>query len=330
MNRIQTGIISFDNLLNGGFPEGATIIIAGRPGTGKTILAHQIIFNNVARGFTGIYLTTLGEPQIKVMRFQQNFTFFDHEQIQHSFIYREMGSILRKDGYGQLLGKIDELLKEFSPRLIAIDTIKTITDMIPSTIEFRKFLLDLSLRMSTWGCTSLLLGEYSEEDIEKRPESAIADGIIFLYGTEEIKQQKRFLRILKMRGTGYKGGANLFRITENGIEVFPRLESKVSQEIFGIQKERVSTGIFQLDKMMKGGIPRYSTTLLSGSSGTGKTILATHFAYAGLCAGEKVLYATFEETPQQIVDGALQLGLNMQQYLDLGFFTNAAYLSNRT
>jgi circadian clock protein KaiC len=113
---------------------------------------------------------------------------------------------------------------------MVIDTIKTLADIIPSMIEFRAFLLDLSLRLATWGCTALFLCEYAEEEIGIRPESAIADGIIYLSGSEEKKQQKRYLRILKMRGTGYAGGENVFKISKWGIEIFPRLNPDVSTQ----------------------------------------------------------------------------------------------------
>ena len=105
---------------------------------------------------------------------------------------------------------IDELMLEFQPKIIVIDTIKTLSDMISSKQELREFILDLSLKLTVWECTSLLLGEYSEDEIDERPESAIVDGIILLRGTEEKKFQKRFMRVLKMRGTSVDSGEVFF------------------------------------------------------------------------------------------------------------------------
>jgi len=213
---------------------------------------------------------------------------------------------------------IDDILKKHQPRLIVVDTIKTLADIVPSLNEFREFLLDLSLRLATWGCTALLLGEYSEDDIEFRPEGAIADGILCLYGTEEKKQQKRFLRILKMRGTSYTGGEIVFRITDHGIDIFPRIKPSVETQPYDFYEGRISTGIPGLDEMTGGGIPRSTTTLVSGSSGTGKTLLALHFTLSGLEAGENAVYVTFEENPRQLVRGALSLGLDLQPFIDQG------------
>lgn len=313
MDRISTGVDALDDILEGGFPSGGTYLIVGRPGTGKTILANQMIFSNAAGEDKGIYLTTMAEPQIKVLKFQQEFEFFDVSKFQQDVIYQDLGSTLRKNGAKQALVLIDQLLKKHHPTLMVIDTIKTISDMLSLT-EFREFVLDLSLKLATWDCTVLLLGEYSEEDVEMRPESAIADGIIYLYGSEEKQRQKRYLRILKMRGTRHPGGENYFSITAKGIEVFPRINPKVVNQEYHPNSERISTGIEGLDKITNGGLQQGSTTLLSGSSGTCKTLLALHFVFAALIKGERAVYVSFEENPLQLLNGAEGIGLNLRPY----------------
>lgn len=318
MDRISTGVIALDDMTGGGFPDGSSILIVGPPGSGKTILAHQMAFHIASQENKVLYLTTLSEPQVKVMRFQNEFEFYDKDKFQSSVIYHDLGSILRKRGYSQTLTVIDGLLKEYQPRLIIIDTIKTIADMIPSTFEFREFLIDLSLRTATWGCTTLFLCESTEDEIGIRPEGAIADGIVYLSGAEEKKQQKRYLRILKLRGTKYAGGENVFKITDKGIEIYPRLMPDVALQAYENFKIKVSTGIPGLDKMMGGGIPKGTTTMVSGASGTGKTLLSLHFVYNGLQAGESVIYVSFEENINQIIYGAQNLGIHLLPYFVSG------------
>lgn len=318
MERISTGIENLDEIINGGIPKGSTILLCGLPGTGKTIFANQMMFFNTQPENKSIYFTTLAEPQIKVLRFQQEFSFFDKSIFQRDVIYHDLGSTLRQHGPQQVLIDIDNLLKKHEPNLIIIDTIKTLTDMIPSLTEFRQFMLDLSLRLTIWGCTSLMLAEYGESEIEIRPESAIADGIIYLYGPNEKKQQKRQLRILKMRGTGYSGGESFFEITNNGIMLYPRLNPIVSKQKYTQFNERISTGLASLDSMMSGGIPRSTTTLVSGASGTGKTLLALNFIYNGLQTGEPSVFVSFEENPGQIINSAMGIGINLQSHISSG------------
>lgn len=318
MDKVSTGILSLNQILDGGLPKSSTILLVGRPGTGKTILAHQMMFQNAENDDKILYLTTLGEPQIKIMKFQQEFSFYDIEKVQKSVIYKDLGGVLLKQGSTQALKLIDGFLKEYQPKMIFIDSIKTFADIIVDSMEFRKFILDLSVRLTTWSCTTILLAEYSEEDIEIRPESAIADGIIYLYGTEEKSQQKRYLRVLKMRGTQHFNGEAFFKISKDGISVFPRLNPKVISDDYSQYSEKVSTGVTQLDELMEGGVPRASTTLITGPSGSGKTMLALSFALEGIRTGNKTIYVSFEENPLQIIHNFSQIGQDIRHYIEEG------------
>ncbi|MFZ3130758.1 MAG: ATPase domain-containing protein [Desulfosporosinus sp.] len=318
MDRISTGIIVLDQILGGGLPKGSTILLAGRPGTGKTILAHQIMFQNAGIDDKVLYITTLSEPQIKIMKFQQEFSFYDIDKVQKSIIYKDMGGVLRKEGPTQAINLMGNYLKKYQPKIIFIDTIKTFADIIPNSMEFREFFTDLSVRLTAWGCTAILLGEYAEEDIENRPESAIADGIIYLYGTEEKRQQKRYLRVLKMRGTNHSNGEALFKISSDGFNVYPRLNSTVMLQDIAQYMERVSSGVPQLDQLMGGGIPKASTTLVTGPSGSGKTMLALSFALAGIKSGIVTVFLSLEENPLQIINNFLQIGQDIRPYIEQG------------
>jgi len=323
LDRISTGIKSLDYILHGGLLTGSSILIMGNPGTGKTILANQIIYNNACLNHNVLYLTTISEPQNKIMKFQQEFTYFNIDKFQQSVFYYDMSGILRKEGTAKVLTFIDGLLQKHQPKIVVIDTIKALADMITSKPDFREFISDISLKLTVWDCTSLFLGEYTEEEIGTRPESAIADGIIYLSGIEEKKYQKRFMRILKMRGTSYQQGEIFFKITNDGFILFPRMNPEVcdDQKYDRDFTKRLSTGIDALDGMLGGGIPKGTVTLVSGGAGTGKTLLSAYFACQGLKAGETVVYATFEENPEQFVNSAISIGLDFRPYLASGQIT---------
>jgi len=324
VERLETGIPGLDQVLQGGIPRYSTILIAGSPGSGKTILCQNIIFNfNKATGLNVLYLSTISEPQIKVIRYQQQFSFFNSEAFMDSVIYQDIGSIIRTKGIMQTLEVIDELVKQLQPALIAIDSIKAITDMVSSDSQFREFVSDLNVKLSLWDCTVFLVGEYSEEEIIKRPESAIVDGIIYLYGLEERKFQKRFLRILKMRGTSYEQGEHFLKISQEGINVFPRLNLAVDRQTYSIDHRRQSTGIPGLDQMLGGGIPAGTTTLICGGTGTGKTLLALSWIVQGARENEPGLFVTFDESPVQLKRNAALFGWYLDAFLErnlLGFF----------
>jgi circadian clock protein KaiC len=264
----------------------------------------------------------MSEPQIKIMKFQQEFSYFDINKFQQSVIYCDLGSVLSKDGTKRALAYIDELLLEYQPKIIVIDTIKTLSDMIQSNLEIRQFMLELSTKLAVWECTTFYLGEYTEREIEERPESAIVDGIIYLSGTEEKKFQKRYLRILKMRGTSFESGEIFFRITDDGLVLFPRLRPDVNDETYNRNfSQRLSSGNQSLDKLLGGGIPRSTITLISGGTGTGKTLMSVNFAFEGLKNGESVVYATFEENPKQLLNSALSIGMDLTPYIESGKLT---------
>jgi circadian clock protein KaiC len=326
ISRVSTGISTFDQILDGGLPKCSTILLVGRPGTGKTILAHQMMFHNAQPNKKVLYLSTLSEPQIKIMKFQQQFSFYDTNKIPKSVIYKDLGNVLRKQGSAQVIKLIDNFLKEYQPEIVIIDTIKTLADIFPDSMEFREFIIDLSIRLTTWNCTSILLGEYTEEDIEIRPESSIADGIIYLYGTEEKRQQKRYLRIIKMRGSNHFNGEALFKISSDGISVYPRLNPVVIKQDYIQYSERVSTGVSKIDELMRGGIPRGSTTLVTGSAGSGKTMFALSFALAGIKTGSKTVYVSFEENHLQIINNFSHLGNDIKPYIDEGIL-HLSYVS---
>jgi circadian clock protein KaiC len=315
MRKIQTHVAGLDQIL-GGIPEFASVLISGAPGSGKTILAQNILFNISASGDNVLYLSTSTEPQVKVLRYQQQYAFFNSDLFLKKVLYQDIGGIIRQSGYRQALQKIEELVREHYPVLVVLDSLKALADYLLSPNDFREFVLELNLNLSIWGCTVLLLGEYREEELISRPEAAIVDGIIYLSGTEERKHQKRFLRVLKMRGTGFMPGEHAMFISDEGIKIYPRLRPEVDKQNYALDGTRQPTGISGLDQMMAGGISEGTCTLVSGATGTGKTLLGLSWLCQGCRSNEPGLLVTFDESPAQLIRSAASFGWALEPYIN--------------
>ncbi len=312
MNRILTGIDGLDEVLFGGFPELSHIILGGAPGTGKTILTQNLLFNiNKATGRNVVYFTTVTEPQIKILRYQQQFTFFDEDVFMDSVIFQDLGSIIRQKGLKDGLAAINDVILQYNPLVIAIDSFKAIADIMSSGEMFREFITELSLYLSVWECTVLLAGEYQEDELKKRQEAAVADGIIYLYGTEEQKYQRRYLRVLKMRGSNFLPGEHFYQINENGVHISPRLIPVVQKQPYVYDNRRQGTGIRGLDEMLGGGLPAGTTTMINGCTGTGKSLLGLSWLMAGAAKDEQGMLVTFEQYPEQIINNARSFGFDL-------------------
>ena len=316
MNRIPTGLDGLDSVLYGGLPEFSNILIGGAPGTGKTILTQNLLFNiNRATGRNVIYFTTVNEPQIKVLRYQQQFSFFNAESFMESVIFQDLGSLIREKRLKDGLAAINNVVLKYNPIVIAIDSFKAIADFMPSKASFREFISELSIHLSIWECTVLLTGEYLENELKTRQEAALVDGILYLYGTEEQKFQKRYLRVLKMRGTNFLPGEHVLQINQHGVRVFPRLTPEVQKQPFVFDKRRQSTGLTDLDNMLGGGLPTGTTTLISGCSGTGKSLLGLNWLMNGVQHNEPGMLVTFEQYPEQIINNARSFGYRLDEMI---------------
>jgi circadian clock protein KaiC len=307
--RVSTGDAGADRILGGGFPANTINIVMGQPGTGKTIFTEQIVFAHAAEIDRPIlYLTTLSEPLAKVVRFVQDFAFFDESRIGSDVIYEDVGADLAEKGVASLVTHVRKAIMQMSPRIVVIDSFKAIHDLSDGPAETRRVMHDLSGLLTAYDTTSFLIGEYEQADIGRYPEFAVADGLVELSRRQLGARDDRYFRVLKLRGSRYLAGAHALRITGAGVEVFPRLVTPRHSVAYESVEERISTGVEGLDAMLGGGLRRGSTTFLVGPSGSGKTTLALQFAIEGARAGEPCLYVHFQENPSQLARTVRELG----------------------
>jgi len=313
LKRVPTGIPNLDAILEGGLIQNSINVVAGPPGTGKTVLAQQIVFNNANATSRMPYLVTVSEPTVKILRFSQNFAFFDPDMVGDQVIYLDIGSTLLEGGLEAVTDQIEAYTKAYSPTILAIDSFKAIHEITDSAPQIREFTYRLAISLTTWGTTTLLIGEYNRDTVNTEPIFAIADTIIYMDQESRGMNTFRTLEVLKMRGSGYFAGKHPFRISDKGMIVYPRLRTTPFQNMIpsDVGASRISLGINQLNAMMSGGPLSATTTLVAGSAGTGKTLLGLHFLLEGISRGEPGLMVTFQETPTMLASFARGFGWDL-------------------
>jgi circadian clock protein KaiC len=288
-----------DAILDGGLPENAITLLIGLPGSGKTILAEQFVFANATPERPALYLSTVSEPFEKLIRYGQTLSFFDRKMIGRSVFYEDLGTVLNADGLPGVLEKIAALLKERRPAVIVIDSFKALSAYAAED-EMRPFLHELAGRLSASPLSSFWVGEYGEEEIANAPEFGIADAIISLTTTRTAQREGRWLRIMKLRGSEFAPGQHAYRLSADGLDVFPRLADVPDVDEYSFSEHRVSSGIAALDAMLADGYQPGTSTLCAGPSGTGKTLMGLHFIFNMADAGEPGILATLQEHPVQL------------------------------
>ncbi len=308
IRRLPTGVPGLDEVLGGGLPELSFNLIAGAPGSGKTTLAHQMMFSLLAPDCKALFFTVVGEPPLKMLRYQQQFPFFNAEQVHKNIRYVNLGEVLQEGGFEQVLQRIADEVRDFSPRLVFVDSFRSVVQAGRAdggkSGSLQYFIQQLGLLMSSWQATTFLIGEYTTPEAELSPIFTVADGIFWISQLTDRDSIVRKIQVVKIRGQSQKLGLHTFRIGPQGIEVFPRrILDPAGKQIS--DNKRLSMGVPVLDRMMGGGLPAAYSMLLVGPSGSGKTVLATQFLEAGAKLGEPGVIAAFEKSPNQLLSQKL-------------------------
>lgn len=307
MRRLTTGDADLDRILGGGLLPGSLVVIAGAPGTGKTILAQQICFANATDEAKAIYYTTWSEPHEKLVRHLEPFVFFDAGALGARVEFVHLADLI---GAGEgLEGAAQEILRrsfEARPAVIVVDSSKALHDVVDAE-QLRRAIYDLASKVAHSNAVLLFVGEYGLEETRSQPEFAVADGILLLEQESYGPVDRRWLKVLKLRGAEVAPGQHSFRIGAEGVIVSARLETATTGALPTLDG-RAALGVAGLDGALGGGFPRGNSALVLGPSGVGKTVLALHFVQEGLRRGERCLYLSFQETETELLDRATAAG----------------------
>ena len=322
LDTLSTGVPDLDSVLGGGLPEYSFNILAGPPGSGKTTLAHQIMFANASSERPALYFTILGEPTLKMLRYQQQFDFFDASKVEDAVRFINLSDTVLASDLGAVLDRIKAEVEAASPGLVFVDSFRTLirkAQSAPSSeLELQGFVQRLALYLTSWQATTFLIGEYTEGEIRDNPVFTVADGLFWLSQSVERNSVVRKFQVIKLRGQESMPGLHTFRITGGGLQVFPRTYGLIGRERKPESSKRQATGVAGLDEMLAGGIPLGDSVLVAGPSGSGKSALATQFLAEGIKQGEHGVIAIFEERPIDYVGRADQMGLGLDKSIAEG------------
>ena len=308
IHRLATGVPGLDTVLGGGLPEFSFNLIAGQPGCGKTTLAHQIMFALATVERPAIYFTVLGEPPLKMLRYQQQFDFFDAEALNHRVRFVNLSEEAMTGDLDRVLRRIVDEVATHSPALVFVDSFRSVIlageggGSPHNTLQ--QFVQQLGMLMTTWQATTFLLGEYFNEN-DANPVFTVADGLIWLRQSVQRNSMVRKMEILKMRGQPTLPGLHTYRIGTGGLEVFAPVSAVVPEHASAGQdarpglSPRALLGVPGLDEMLGGGLPRGYSLLVAGPSGSGKSILAASFLAEGARLGETGVIVAFEQRPNR-------------------------------
>ncbi|MET3123615.1 circadian clock protein KaiC [Oxalobacteraceae bacterium GrIS 2.11] len=311
ISRLATGVVGLDDLLGGGLPEFSFNLIAGTPGSGKTTLAHQIMFALANPDRRALFFTVLGEPPIKMLRYQQQFPFFDINKINNSIKFVNLAADMLEGDFDGVLKRILSEVQSFSPSLIFVDSFRSVIHSTKNkekgVSSLTQFVQELGMQLTSWQATTFLIGEYLVPEEESSPVFTVADGIIWMSQMVHRDAMVRKIQVVKMRGQAQSVGIHTFRINARGLEIFPRAVINASaQNLPSLSgDQRLSMGIPVLDEMMHGGLPAGYSMLVVGPSGSGKSVLATQFLAESLKLGEPGVIAAFEKSPNQLLSHQL-------------------------
>ena len=310
LKRLATGIAGLDALLKGGLVAGASYIVQGRPGSGKTILANQLSFHHARHGGKVLVTTLLSESHERLFQYLSTLSFFDPAYIGSQIQFLSAFDTMQSEGLEEVVKLLRREIGRQKATVLVVDGLLNARNKADSQMDTKKFIAELQGHAAFAGCTVLLLTSSHLDD--GSPEHTMVDGVIEI-GEEPVGARSvRRIQLRKTRGSGAISGVHDCEITEDGLVVYPRLESLYSHPSRPDQADctMVSSGVPSLDAIMGGGLARASATLAMGPSGVGKTSLGMQFLAQGTPQAPS-LHFGFYESPQRLMLKAAALGVDL-------------------
>lgn len=315
--RLCSGIEGLDAILDGGFVQGASYIVQGQPGAGKTIFANQIAFSLAKSGRKALYVTLLAEAHDRLFQSLGTLEFFDSDRLGTDIFYISAFQTLRDKGLSEVVNLLRREIARQDAEILIFDGLLNASHRAESDLDVKTFVAEVQGQAAFVGCTVLFLT--SAKLTEGSPEHTMVDGVIELHDESVGVRSVRRLQVRKSRGSAALGGLHQYEITSAGIRTFPRLEAALAYPSLPDVPNTVPvpTGVEGLDPLLGGGFPGASLSLLLGPSGAGKTSFGLSFLGAAT-AQEPALVFGFYETPERLRLKSASLGISLERLEQTG------------
>ncbi|XXY45769.1 ATPase domain-containing protein [Sorangium sp. So ce269] len=318
---LGTGIPGLDDVLGGGLHERGLLLVFGPPGAGKTTLVFQMAFLAASAARPVIYISTLAEPASRLIEHIGTFSFWDARLIGRRLFFESIYPLVRRS-LGEVASAMIETVRSHGAQLLVIDGLMTIREFHPDPSEQRLFVHEVSVGLAALGCSAVVTtSEVPDMHGSTPSEFTMSDAVVELQQSDVHPRPVRMLRVWKNRGAPCVLGSHAVRITADGLAVYPRIETRPLPVAALPSAERMSSGQPELDEMMSGGLPRGSTTVVAGASGTGKTLVLLRCLIEGARQGQKGLLVGFREPYLKLLDRARSHGLDLDGPVRGGLIT---------
>jgi len=320
--KVGMGVSGLDHILNRGLPEKMVYLLHGGPGTGKTTLGFHFLFEGVRRGERVLYaslLQTRSELETILASHHWSLEGIDllelPEKIRKASMQEQTLFSTADVEFHELTDSIINGIEKHCPQRLVFDSVAELAILVDGPYQLRRHILKLKQLLHGLGCTTLFTANTNTGDLESL--QTVVHGVIELgvhrphYG-----EPRRWLEPTKMRGMDFLGGRHDFRIRTGGIEVYPRTE--VSHSERRIRWGSIASGNPELDRLFGGGLEEGTSCLITGTTGAGKSTLASLYVDAAARRGEQSVIFCFDERRQTFLRRCAGLGMDMGGHIDSG------------
>jgi circadian clock protein KaiC len=325
ISKTATGIPGLDQILNGGLPKGRTTLVTGNSGSGKTLLGIEFLVNGIRQHDENAVLVTFEESGPKVtenvrsLGFDLNNFQDDGKLVMMSFKVDQLPEEDKDRGFfnfAPFLVLLEDAIARTGAKRVMLDTIELVFGAYSDQTTMRIELVKLMRWLEDRDVTAIITGESGKDTLTRYGiEEYASDCVIVLDHRVHQEVSTRLLRVLKYRGSVHGTNEYPFLIGKGGFIVLPVTSMSLD---YAVSRERVTTGVPEIDEMLAGGPYRGSTTLVTGVAGTGKTSIAMSMVNAACARGEKSLVLLHEESAFQLERNMESIGINLMQWTDSG------------